>query len=175
MRNSRKSSGDPIDRRGVLQISTATLLGMACPHEIALAAAVDSSGEPAAKRIGRPVRVVSLSFRDKPLQEIVARTEREGARVADLIVLPETWRGQKGDTAESLDGPTVTAMTALAIRHSMHIVCPIDRKDGGRRFNTAVLLDRQGRVACAYDKEAPGDRTRAGNTEIDSWDESRAR
>ena len=142
MRNSRKSSGDPIDRRGVLQISTATLLGMACPHEIALAAAVDSSGEPAAKRIGRPVRVVSLSFRDKPLQEIVARTEREGARVADLIVLPETWRGQKGDTAESLDGPTVTAMTALAIRHSMHIVCPIDRKDGAavsiRRYCSTV-------------------------------------
>ena len=152
---SRKSTRDRIDRRGLLQLSTATLFGMACSPETLRGETESSSKEPDVKKTGRPVRVVSLSFRDKALQEIVARVNREGARGADLIVLPETWRGQKGDTSEPLDGPTVTAMAALAARHSMYIVCPIDRKDGTRRLNTAVLLDRQGRVACAYDKVYP--------------------
>ncbi len=155
MLKSSESTRDPIDRRSVLKASTATLLGVVCSRETTRAGTGSSTGEPAAQKIGRPVRVVSLSFRDKPLPEIVARVDREGARGADLIVLPETWRGQRGDTAEPLDGPTVTAMAALAIRHSMYIVCPIDRKDGARRLNTAVLLDCQGRIVSAYDKVYP--------------------
>ncbi len=155
MLKSSKSTRDPIDRRSVLKASTAALLGMACPRETTRAGTGSSPGEPAAQKIGRPVRVVSLSFRDKPLPEIVTRVDREGARGADLIVLPETWRGQRGDTTEPLDGPTVTAMAALASRHSMYIVCPIDRKDGARRLNTAVLLDCQGRIVSAYDKVYP--------------------
>ncbi len=134
-----KSLADCINRRDALQISTAALLGMACTGETSGAEAASSLDEPTAPKIGRPVRVVSLGFRDKPLQEIVSRVDREGARGADLLILPETWRGQKSDTAEPLNGPTVTAMAELARRHSLYIVCPIDRKDGAAQAQHSGL------------------------------------
>ena len=46
-------------------------------------------------------------------------------------------------------------MAALANKHRTYIVCPIDRWDGRQRLNSAVLLDRQGQVACVYDKVYP--------------------
>jgi predicted amidohydrolase len=52
-------------------------------------------------------------------------------------------------------GPTVTAMAVLARKHRTYIVCPIDRKDGDARRNTAVLLDRDGQVATVYNKVYP--------------------
>ena len=104
--------------------------------------------------IGRPVRIVSLSFNGKSLAEIAGVVDREGAKGVDLIILPETWRGQ-ADSPEPLDGPTVTAMAALAKKHSTYLVCPIDRRDGTHRLNTAVLLDRTGTITGVYDKVYP--------------------
>ena len=105
--------------------------------------------------IGRPVRVVSICFRDKELEEISAIVDREGAKGADLICLPETWRGQTDDTQETLEGPTITAMAALAKKHRTYLICPMDRKDGDKRLNSGVLIDREGKVACVYDKVYP--------------------
>jgi predicted amidohydrolase len=104
--------------------------------------------------IGRPVRVVSLSFNNKSVAEIAKVVDREGARGVDLIILPETWRGQT-DSPETLDGPIVTTMAALSQKHSTWLVCPIDRRDGKRRLNTAVLIDRTGKVSGVYDKVYP--------------------
>jgi predicted amidohydrolase len=106
------------------------------------------------QKIGRPVRIVSLGFNNKSLAEIARVVDREGAKGADLIILPETWRGQK-DSPETLDGPTVTALAGLAKKHSTYLVCPIDRQDGTRRLNTAVLINRQGKVSGVYDKVYP--------------------
>jgi predicted amidohydrolase len=105
--------------------------------------------------IGRPVRIVSLSFNNKPLEVIRDVIDAEAARGVDLVVLPETWRGQKDDTMETLDGPAINAMSALARKHHTYIVSPMDRKDGGRRMNSAVLLDRSGKVVFVYDKVFP--------------------
>jgi predicted amidohydrolase len=104
--------------------------------------------------IGRPVRVVSLSFHEKSRDEIVRLVDREAGAGVDLVVLPETWLGQK-DSPERLEGPTITAFSALAKKHHTYIVCPIDRRDGQRRLNSAVLLDRSGKVAGIYDKVFP--------------------
>jgi predicted amidohydrolase len=103
------------------------------------------------------VRVVSIGFEagKHPLEWIASQVDREGALGTDIIALPETFRGQNGTSAESLDGPTINAMSRLAKKHRTYIVCPIDRKDGDRRLNSAVLLDREGRVACLYDKIYP--------------------
>lgn len=106
-------------------------------------------------QLGRPVRITSLSFYDKPLAEIAALVDAEGARGVDLIALPETWNMQYRNQPETLDGPTVRAMAELAVRHRTYIVCPIDRQDGARRVNSAVLIDRLGRVVCVYDKVYP--------------------
>ena len=106
--------------------------------------------------IGRPVRITSISFAiGETLETIAGLVDAEGARGADLIVLPETWRGQDGHVPETLEGPTITAMAALAEKHAAWIVCPIDRIDGKRRLNSAVLLDRNGAVAAVYDKLFP--------------------
>ena len=110
--------------------------------------------QPAAKAIGRPVRVVSIAFMytGKPLEEVVKAVAQEAAKGCDIILLPETWHSEK---PEPLDGPAVSAMAPLAKKYKTYIVCSIDRWDGKQCFNTAVLLDRQGRVACKYDKLFP--------------------
>jgi predicted amidohydrolase len=106
--------------------------------------------------VGRPVRVTSISFpTGLPLDEIVEYVDKAGAAHVDVIALPETCRGQKEGTQEDLDGPTVTAMAALAKKHNTYVVCPIDRRSGSTRLNTAVLLDRRGQVACLYNKVFP--------------------
>ena len=123
-----------------------------CSAGLVFCATVFAAG---VQEIGRPVRVLSLSFRDQPLDAIGALIDREAARGVDLVVLPETWRGQTDDTMEGLEGPTIRAMAALARKHRTYIVSPIDRVDGERRVNSAVLLDREGRVAFVYDKVFP--------------------
>ena len=115
---------------------------------------VATSALAAAEPTGRPVRIVSLSFHDKSLEEIARVVDAEGAKGADLVALPETWRGQ-GDGWETLEGPTIATMAALAKKHRTYIVCPIDRRDGERRLNSAVLIDRAGQVVCVYDKVYP--------------------
>ncbi|MGI0133876.1 MAG: carbon-nitrogen hydrolase family protein [Candidatus Micrarchaeaceae archaeon] len=109
-------------------------------------------------RIGRPVRISSIAFRGHlSLDQIVDLVDQEGALGTDLISLPEVCRGQSenGSTEETLEGPTITAMARLARKHQSYIVCPIDRKQGNERFNSAVLLDRSGKVVCVYDKMYP--------------------
>jgi len=122
---------------------------------VALFGGVLAAGqEQRADRIGRPVRVVSISFRGEPLERIRDLVDAEAARGTDLVILPETWRGQK-DNPEPLDGATVSAMAALAKKHRTYIVCPIDRTEGQRRLNSAVLLDRTGKVGLVYNKVYP--------------------
>ena len=111
-------------------------------------AVASETAEPA----GRRVRVVSISFSGKSLEEIAEVVDEEGSRGADIIALPETWRG---NNSETLDGPTIRTMSALARKHRTYIVCPIDRKEGDKRLNSAVLIDRSGEVACIYDKVYP--------------------
>jgi len=106
----------------------------------------------AEEEIGRPVRIISLSFSGESLDKIAALIDQEAAKGADLIGLPEIW---PGDKPETLDGPTVTAMARLAKKHRVYIVSPMYRKQGNKVFNTAVLLDREGNVACLYDKVYP--------------------
>ena len=106
--------------------------------------------------VGRPVRVFSIGFRGSvPLEKMASLVDEAGSHGADIIALPELARGQDQASEEPLHGPTVTAMSALAQKHRTYIACPIDRRDGDRRLNSVVLLDRSGVVACVYDKVFP--------------------
>lgn len=107
------------------------------------------------QHIGRPVRVTSISFGVRPLEAIVDIVEAEASRGTDLIALPETWAGQQQNRPETLDGPIISAISDIARRHNTWIICPIDRLDGNRRVNSAVLIGRDGRVAGTYDKVYP--------------------
>lgn len=111
----------------------------------------------AAASVGRPVRIVSIGFQGAniSLEQIVKHVDEEGARGTDVIALPETCRGQNASSEEPSNGPTVTAMAALAAKHRSYIVVPIDRRDQQKRLNSVVLLDRAGHVASVYDKLFP--------------------
>jgi predicted amidohydrolase len=149
-----------MDRRQFVANST---VGFGSFVSIAEGAGQSSTQEQGANRsgdappkIGRPVRAVSIGF--KPgisLDQIADLVDNEGARGADIIALPETCRGQNDRSQEPLDGPTVSTLAKLAGKHRTYIVCPIDRRTGDRRLNSAVLLDRRGQVADVYDKMYP--------------------
>ncbi len=107
----------------------------------------------ASEKIGRPVRVVSLSFYGNSISEILKIVDAEGAKGTDMIVLPETWRGDQ--LLESIDGESITELSKLAKKHNTYIISPIERKEGNHHYNTAVLLDRKGKIAGMYDKVYP--------------------
>lgn len=154
---------DAVHRRDFLKGSAVGIsgiaagLGSASGNPADLPQADESAVKPAANYIRRPVQVVSIGFHGGKLalERIAELVDREGAKGADLIALPELCRGQNQTSQESLDGSTICAMQHLAKLHRTYIVCPIDRKDGIRRFNSAVLLDRTGNVACVYNKMYP--------------------
>jgi predicted amidohydrolase len=107
----------------------------------------------ASETIGRPVRVASICFQGNDLSEILKIVDREGVKGSDIIVLPETWRGDR--LVETLDGQTITELSVLAKKHNTYIISPIERREGENRFNTAVLIDRNGKIAGTYDKIYP--------------------
>ena len=107
----------------------------------------------ASGKIGRPVRIVSLSFYGNTISEILKIVDAEGAKGTDIIVLPETWRGDQ--LLETIDGESITELSKLAKKHNTYIISPIERKVGVHHYNTAVILDRQGKVVGMYDKVYP--------------------
>jgi predicted amidohydrolase len=70
-----------------------------------------------------------------------------------MIVLPETWRGDK--LVETLDGESITKLSVLAKKYNTYIISPIELREGVNRFNSAVLIDRNGKVTGRYDKAYP--------------------
>jgi len=131
-----------------LAVTTAAAVTTLSPR--GLAAQANPRTEPG---VGRPVRIVSLSFKAASLDRIAGIVDAEGQKGVDLVSLPEAWRGS--GVVETLAGPTITTMSQLARKHHSYVVCPIYRLAEGRRLNSSVLLDRTGAVACVYDKVYP--------------------
>ncbi len=100
---------------------------------------------------------------DESQADRIARVEQLLLREApgtDLVVLPELWSAgyfsfdAYADRAESLDGPTVAMgrRVARATGAAVHLGSIVERDGSGRLFNTAVLLDRDGRITQTYRK-----------------------
>lgn len=81
----------------------------------------------------------------------------------DLVCLPEafTTTGTPDGTngAETVPGPTIDAVAALARKHRCYVVCPIfTRQEGdrpGTARNSAVVIGRSGEIVGVYDKRRP--------------------
>lgn len=104
------------------------------------------------------VQLTSTADRDHNLEvaeALVARAAQAGAR---LVVLPEKWPYVHGPRtvagAESLDGPSLTAVRGWSAEHGLAVVAgsiiegPLP---GGGVHNTSVLVDA-GQVVAAYRK-----------------------
>lgn len=87
--------------------------------------------------------------------------ERAALDKPDIVCLPETFTGLGLETkewfrsAETVPGPTTEALGDIAERHAMYVVSPIVEKRGGKTFNSAVLIDRTGKVVGSYHKMHP--------------------
>ena len=115
-----------------------------------LAALEDRQSQP-----GRSVKVAAIAIgcggdHDEKLKQALELLDITGQQGVDIACLPEEFTGYD---AEPIPGPTTVAVGKLAEKHQMYVVCPIrERAADGRHYNTAVLLDRQGKVAGYYRK-----------------------
>lgn len=102
----------------------------------------------------RYVKITSLSFFNRPKEEIFELAEKELQKGIDMLVLPETWAGEY--PLEKLNGDIVFLMQKLALKYQSYIVNPLYIEDEeGRRVNSAVLIDRKGDIAGVYNKYYP--------------------
>jgi beta-ureidopropionase len=170
--------GHPLPRRALLQagafgaLAAATALGSENPADPRANPAVEEDCDceaDVAARPGREVWIASLTLegiqgsgRDETIRQVLARMEQVSGVKPDLICLPETFNSRftprpttASQVAEPLDGPTLTALGAFAKAKKCYVVAPITLDRGGGLFNTAVLIDRAGRVLGAYDKIHP--------------------
>jgi predicted amidohydrolase len=108
------------------------------------------------------VALVQLEARDD-LDANIARAvvlAREAAVGSDLVVLPEyvQFRGSATGfraSARPIPGPTTEPFAAIAREHGCWILAGSHAEvseDPARPYNTAVLLDRSGRLAARYRK-----------------------
>lgn len=105
---------------------------------------------------GRQVKVAAIAIGfggeyDAKLKLAIEHLEVAGKQAVDIACLPEEFAGV---VAEPIPGPTTEAIGALAKKHQMYVVCPIlEQAAEGRRYNTAVLLGRDGSVVGRYRKQ----------------------
>ena len=103
---------------------------------------------------GRPVKVATIAIgfggqREAKVKQALDQLETAGKAGVDIACLPEEFAGTE---AEPVPGPTTEAVGKVARQHGMYVICPIREQAGGQQYNTAVLLDRQGKVAGYYRK-----------------------
>ena len=111
----------------------------------------------------RKVRVVTTKINTheitiagnlKQMSEVLDRAGREGP---DVILLTETFlsRGVPGkapDLAQPVPGPATEVLAEKARKYKSYIISGLLESDSGRTYNTAVLVDREGRLAGKYRK-----------------------
>ncbi len=105
------------------------------------------------------VRVVTVSqdgLQDKTPNALIdatlTRLERAASFRPDIACLPETFTNGKPET---VPGPTTERLSRWAAKHKCYVICPILIRDGGRTYNAAVLIDRQGSIVGRYCKIRP--------------------
>jgi predicted amidohydrolase/CubicO group peptidase (beta-lactamase class C family) len=112
----------------------------------------------------RTVRLASVHHRPRGgtgprnnLEKFAPFIATAAERRADIVCLPEgitvcgTGKSYV-DVAEPVPGPSTRYLGGLARKHSLAIVAGIYERDGKAVYNTAVLIDRAGRLTGRYRK-----------------------
>ncbi len=97
--------------------------------------------------------------KEEAVELTVARMDQMASRKPDIVCLTETFqlaaihpRASYDQLAEPIPGPTTSRMAEWARAHNSYVICPIHERQGGKIYNTAVVLDRKGQVAATYRK-----------------------
>jgi len=112
----------------------------------------------------RRIRVAAVNLRPErtagpaeSMEQFLRTVDQRVNGRADLILLPEgitiigTGKSYV-EVAETVPGPTTEKLGALARRHKAWVAAGIYERDGRAVYNTAVLVDREGRLAGKYRK-----------------------
>jgi hypothetical protein len=107
-----------------------------------------------AKLPGRQVKVAAICIgfngkHEEKLKLALDHLHTAGKNGVDIACLPEEFSGMQ---AEPIPGPTTEAVAQLAKQYNMYVICPIREQAGDKQYNTAVLIDRKGKVAGYYRK-----------------------
>ena len=91
------------------------------------------------------------------LQSMAEVLDRAGRDKPDVVLLTEIFPdcGVKGtvyDLSEPIPGPTTDVAARKAREYHTYIITGMLERDGGKAYDTAVLIDRQGRIAGKYRK-----------------------
>ncbi len=95
---------------------------------------------------------------NKTLLRMGKYIEEAARRKSDLVAFPEicNYMGAAGSWQfESLDGPTITAMSGQARKHGIYVVCPLATLEDGQHYNSSVLISRDGSIVGVYHKNFP--------------------
>lgn len=118
------------------------------------------TAEPAPRR----VRVVTTRIEEHENTTLQANLnymakvlDEAGREKPDVILLTEFFpeRGVKGtvhDRSEPIPGPVTNTLARKAREYNSYIITGMLELDGGKTYDTAVLIDRQGRIAGKYRK-----------------------
>ncbi|MDD5597180.1 MAG: carbon-nitrogen hydrolase family protein [Victivallaceae bacterium] len=96
--------------------------------------------------------------REKMLREALRLVEDAGRKNADIVCLPETFNvtgiphSEKHKFAAVIPGTLFEQFSVIAKNYKMYIILSIMEKRGDGFFNTAVIIDREGKVKGRYDK-----------------------
>ena len=102
-------------------------------------------------------RPSQMQSREESVAHFVTTIQRVVPAHVDLILLPEGItvvgsRKRYAEVAESIPGPTTERLGEVARSHRAYLVAGIYEREGNLTYNTAVLLDREGKVAGKYRK-----------------------
>ncbi|MEW5979756.1 MAG: carbon-nitrogen hydrolase family protein [Acidobacteriota bacterium] len=115
-------------------------------------------------RTGRKVRIATLHYippdgstPEKNRQFYAEKVEQAGKAGADIVCLGESITvvstdKKYVDVAEVVPGPTSELLGQVARKHNLYVVVGIYEREGALVYNTALLIDRNGRVAGRYRK-----------------------
>jgi beta-ureidopropionase len=152
-------------RRHFLQTS---VIGLSAAAAIQRVEAADSEIRTAC-RLPREVWIAAFGqhgMQNEDPAAMIGRTLDEMKKIAfhhpDIICLPETfpWTNYSGrhsiaELAEKPPGPITGQFAEFAQNHKCYVICPVYTTHGDRYYNSAVVIDRNGRVMGEYQKIHP--------------------
>lgn len=130
----------------------ATMLGCLPAMTPRNAAGEDRAPNPIARIVTVSQEGLSRHQNEDLLQPTLARLDQAAAFHPDIVCLPEVFSNRD---AETVPGPVTEKLAAWARANSSYVIFGLRTKKGGRNFNSAILLDRQGKVIGQYDKVHP--------------------